>query len=139
MQNKVVLTAQFSNLIRSAAVRWKWTLDKSKVPTLNEEDLEEKFIRGSGPGGQSVNKTSSACFIRHLPSGIIVKSHEFRSLENNRKRARELLIDKLDELYNGEESVQSQMKQRREQKSLKADQKRKKKELMKKEWKEKQI
>lgn len=44
-------------------------VDRSKVPTLNEEDLEESFVRGSGPGGQSVNKTASACMLKHIPTG----------------------------------------------------------------------
>lgn len=44
-------------------------IDRSQVPTLNEEDLEESFVRGSGPGGQSVNKTASACMLRHTPTG----------------------------------------------------------------------
>ena len=41
--------------------------------TLNEEDLEEKFIRGSGPGGQKINKTSSCVELKHIKTGIIVK------------------------------------------------------------------
>lgn len=44
-------------------------IDKSLVPTLYEEDLEESFVRGSGPGGQSVNKTASACMLKHIPTG----------------------------------------------------------------------
>lgn len=44
-------------------------VDRSKVPVLKEEELEEKFVRGNGPGGQSVNKTSSACSLRHIPTG----------------------------------------------------------------------
>ena len=41
--------------------------------TLNEEDLEEKFIRGSGPGGQKINKTSSCVELKHIKSGIVIK------------------------------------------------------------------
>ena len=41
--------------------------------SLNEEDLEEKFIRGSGPGGQKINKTSSCVELKHVKTGIIVK------------------------------------------------------------------
>jgi hypothetical protein len=37
--------------------------DKRDVPVLDEKDLEEKFVRGSGPGGQSINKTANCvCF-----------------------------------------------------------------------------
>lgn len=40
---------------------------------LDESDLEEKFIKGFGPGGQSVNKSSNCVQLKHLPTGIIVK------------------------------------------------------------------
>ena len=47
--------------------------DGDSYPTLNEEELEERFVRGSGPGGQSVNKTSNNVILKHLPTGIVVK------------------------------------------------------------------
>lgn len=40
---------------------------------LKEEDLEEDFVRGSGPGGQSVNQTANCVVLKHRPSGIVVK------------------------------------------------------------------
>ena len=52
---------------------------------LKEEDLEEKFVRGSGNGGQKVNKTSNCVFIKHKPTGMTVKCHQTRSLSQNRK------------------------------------------------------
>lgn len=42
-------------------------------PELKPEDLEELFVRGSGPGGQAVNKTSNCVVLKHKPSGIVVK------------------------------------------------------------------
>ncbi len=60
------------------------------------EDLEESFLRGSGHGGQKVNKTSSTVRLRHLPTGIEVRCQEERSLAQNRARARSLLCDKLE-------------------------------------------
>lgn len=42
-------------------------------PELLESDLEEQFVRGSGPGGQSVNKTSNCVVLKHRPSGLTVK------------------------------------------------------------------
>lgn len=83
-------------------------IDRSKVPKLVEEDIEEKYIKGWGPGGQSVNKTTNAVFLRHIPTGVWIKCHESRSLDRNRKMARTMLIDKLDEKLNGEDSVAKQ-------------------------------
>ncbi|XP_060105181.1 mitochondrial translation release factor in rescue [Heteronotia binoei] len=71
---------------------------------LNEADLEEQFVRGSGPGGQATNKTSNCVVLKHLPSGIVVKCHETRSVELNRQRAREILQEKVDVFYKGETS-----------------------------------
>lgn len=47
----------------------KYTLDYSRVPTIKEEDLDEQFIRGSGPGGQAVNKTNNCVLLLHKPTG----------------------------------------------------------------------
>lgn len=60
------------------------------------EDLEESFIRGSGHGGQKVNKTSSTVRLKHLPTGIEVRCQEQRSLSQNRYLAREELCHKLE-------------------------------------------
>lgn len=43
------------------------------LPVLNEDDLREQFVRGSGPGGQATNKTSNCVVLKHTPSGIVVK------------------------------------------------------------------
>ena len=40
---------------------------------LNEDEMEENFIKGWGKGGQKVNKTSNCVQLRHKPSGIMVK------------------------------------------------------------------
>jgi len=40
---------------------------------LKESDLEERFVKGGGPGGQAVNKTNNAVWVRHLPTGIQIK------------------------------------------------------------------
>lgn len=49
----------------------KHTLDYSRVPKLKEEDLDEQFVRGSGPGGQAVNKTNNCVVLVHKPTGIV--------------------------------------------------------------------
>ncbi|KZT60480.1 hypothetical protein CALCODRAFT_120284 [Calocera cornea HHB12733] len=73
---------------------------KREVPVLREEDLEESFIRGSGPGGQAINKTSSCVSLIHRPTGIRVLAQPTRSREQNRQAARKILVEKLDQLYN---------------------------------------
>lgn len=50
-------------------------------------DVDEKFIRGSGPGGQKINKTSSTVWLRHRPTGIEVRCQDERSQTANRERA----------------------------------------------------
>ncbi len=55
-------------------------------------DLEEKFARSSGPGGQNVNKVASAVTLRHRPTGISVTVQDSRSQSQNRKLARERLL-----------------------------------------------
>ena len=60
---------------------------------IKESDLDEQFIRGSGHGGQKVNKTNNCVFLKHLPSGISVKCHIERSREINRFLARRELCD----------------------------------------------
>lgn len=113
-------------------------IDKSKVPVLNENDLEESFVRGSGPGGQSVAKTNSACCLRHIPTGIRVKCHQQRSLIQNRQTARKLLIDRLDDIYNGDQSVRAQKERVEATKKAKRKQKSKKNAELRNAWKEQQ-
>lgn len=43
------------------------------LPVVKEEELEEQFVRGSGPGGQATNKTSNCVVLKHIPTGIVVK------------------------------------------------------------------
>eukprot|EP00092_Neocalanus_flemingeri_P023843 GFUD01025868.1.p1 GENE.GFUD01025868.1~~GFUD01025868.1.p1 ORF type:complete len:149 (-),score=55.70 GFUD01025868.1:245-691(-) len=90
--------------------RHKSHIDKSSVPRLDQADLQEKVTLGSGPGGQAVNKTANAVFLKHLPTGLWVKCHQTRSVEMNRKIAKQLLVIKLDNLVNGENSVENQKK-----------------------------
>ncbi|KAJ3814848.1 RF-1 domain-containing protein [Lentinula aff. lateritia] len=69
-----------------------------KIPELKEEDIEESFVRGSGPGGQSVNKTENNVQLLHKPTGIRVACQETRSLFTNRMLARRFLQSKCQQL-----------------------------------------
>ncbi|HSX03554.1 MAG TPA: peptide chain release factor-like protein [Rhabdochlamydiaceae bacterium] len=64
---------------------------------IKEEDLIEKFILGSGSGGQKINKTSSCVYLKHLPTGIEIKCQRERSRELNRYYARQELCDQFEE------------------------------------------
>ncbi len=59
-------------------------------------DVEERFVRGSGPGGQKINKTSSTVWLRHRPTGVEVRCQAERSQAANRERAWAELCDRLE-------------------------------------------
>lgn len=59
-------------------------------------EVEEKFIRGSGPGGQKINKTSSTVWLRHRPTGVEVRCQRERSQSANRELAWQELCQKLE-------------------------------------------
>ncbi|TDU63101.1 RF-1 domain-containing protein [Prosthecobacter fusiformis] len=63
---------------------------------IREEDLQEDFVRGSGPGGQKINKTSSTVVLRHVPSGLEVRCQRERSQVMNRYWARMELCDRME-------------------------------------------
>ena len=69
-----------------------------------ESDIEEKFIRSSGPGGQNVNKNATCVFIRHLPTSLEVKSQTQRSQGLNRYYARKRLCELIEEQKLGSKS-----------------------------------
>jgi protein subunit release factor B len=77
---------------------------------IHEQDLEETFIRSSGPGGQHVNKTSTCVRLVHRPSGLSVKVQSSRSQGLNRFLARRLLADRLEQQLRGAESPQAQQR-----------------------------
>jgi len=79
---------------------------KAKMDSLGikEEDLAEKFILGSGKGGQKVNKTSSCVYLKHKLTGIEVKCRKERSQTMNRFLARRILVNKVESLVLGRRS-----------------------------------
>ena len=74
---------------------------------LDPKDVSERFVRGSGHGGQKMNKTSSCVELHHAPSGVSVRVQEYREQHKNRIRAWKLLIDKIEEQMKGAESKRS--------------------------------
>lgn len=88
-----------------------------------EGDLIESFLKGSGPGGQKINKTSSAVQLKHIPSGIVVKSQETRSREQNRRTARRILGEKLEDIEKGPQSRTALRTEKARKKKASADKK----------------
>ncbi len=64
---------------------------------LDPADFDESFARSSGPGGQHVNKVSTAVTLRHRPSGAAVTVQDSRSQAANREIARERLLDQIEQ------------------------------------------
>lgn len=75
---------------------------------ITESDLLEKFIRGSGAGGQKINKTSNCVFLKHLPSGVCIKCQIDRSREMNRFAARRELCEQLEAIRDGKTIAKTQ-------------------------------
>jgi len=69
-----------------------------------EKDLEEKFIRSGGHGGQNVNKVATCVQLKHLPTGFEVKCQQERSQALNRFLARRILADKVERAVLGRKS-----------------------------------
>ena len=72
------------------------------------QDLDEHFIRGSGSGGQKINKTSSCVQLIHKPSGIEIRCQKTRSQADNRYWARRELCERIEEKVLGEKSAKRQ-------------------------------
>lgn len=96
-------------------------------PTLHDDDITEKFLHGSGPGGQKINKTSSAVQLKHLPTGIVVKYQDTRSRTVNRKMARKILQEKIEELELGDEARTKVKQREKSKKRQSAEKKRRRK------------
>jgi peptide chain release factor len=85
---------------------------------LREADLQETFARSGGPGGQNVNKVSTAVTLRHLPSGLSVTVQDSRSQATNRKLARERLRELLERKGREQSAAErAQREKRRRQRS----------------------
>ncbi|XP_036209771.1 probable peptide chain release factor C12orf65 homolog, mitochondrial isoform X2 [Myotis myotis] len=112
--------------------------DHPALLSLEESDLEEQFVKGHGPGGQATNKTSNCVVLKHVPSGLVVKCHQTRSLDQNRKLARKILQEKVDVFYNEENSVayreRREAEKKKQERKKRAKQTLEKKRLLKELW-----
>ncbi len=86
------------NQFRQHHRRNNWFVGVRECPTPEEteidirsDDLVVETMRGSGPGGQHINRREMAVRIRHLPTGVVVTAREGRSQKENLARARERL------------------------------------------------
>lgn len=92
-------------------------------PKIAEEETFKRYLKGSGPGGQKINKTSSAVQLTHLPTGIVVKSQATRSRTQNESIARRILAEKVEILEKGSESRVEKKRERVSQKKRSAEKK----------------
>jgi protein subunit release factor B len=76
----------------------KWLQERMKALGIYEKDIEEKFIRSSGSGGQKVNKTSTCVYLKHLPTRIEIKCMEERNQSLNRFLARRELVRRVERM-----------------------------------------
>jgi protein subunit release factor B len=76
----------------------RWLREKMAELGISEEDLEEKFVRSSGKGGQHVNKSSTCVWLKHIPTGVEVKCMAERSQSLNRFLARRELAERIEAL-----------------------------------------
>ncbi|MBI5753524.1 peptide chain release factor-like protein [Candidatus Peregrinibacteria bacterium] len=76
-------------------------IQKAQELQIKTENILESFIRGSGKGGQKINKTSSCVLLRHQPTGIEVRCQKHREQSANRLSAYKLLILKIEQKIKG--------------------------------------
>lgn len=88
--------------------KWEKLAEWMAKLQINEADLIEKFILGSGKGGQKLHKTASTVYLKHPPSNLEIKCQDSRSREDNRYFARMRLCEKLQTLISDEKTKNQQ-------------------------------
>lgn len=76
----------------------RWLKERMEALGIREEDIEERFVRSGGKGGQHVNKTSTCVYLKHRPTGTEVKCMQERSQSLNRFLARRELVERIEML-----------------------------------------
>jgi protein subunit release factor B len=92
---KIVLSLEGRAVVVLFAVseeKNRWLQERMEALDIREKDIEEKFVRSSGSGGQKVNKASTCVYLRHIPTGIEIKCMRERSQSLNRFLARRELV-----------------------------------------------
>jgi peptide chain release factor len=95
----------------------RWLRERMETLNIQEKDIEEKFVRSSGHGGQNVNKTSTCVYLKHIPTGIEVKCMKDRSQSINRFFARRELVKRIEQWTGKETGVDAKLEKVRKQKA----------------------
>jgi protein subunit release factor B len=95
----------------------RWLQERMDALGIHEKDIEEKFIRSSGRGGQKVNKTSTCVYLKHFPTGIEIKCMKERNQSLNRFLARRELVKRIEKLSGCLTPEEIEMRKVRRQKS----------------------
>lgn len=83
---------------------------------IKKDDVEEKFVRSGGKGGQNVNKVSTCVQLKHIPTGLTVRCEVHRTQNKNRELARQILKKKLDKIHQEKlQSIESDYEKRKRQ------------------------
>ena len=94
-----------------------WLRDRMEELGIFEKDIDEKFVRSSGHGGQNVNKTSTCVYLKHIPTGIEVKCMKDRSQSINRFLARRELVKRIEGLSGQSPSEETEREKIRKRKA----------------------
>lgn len=107
--------------------KWQKLETLMKKLNISDTDIVEKFIVGSGKGGQKLHKTASTVYLKHLASGIEIKCQNSRYREDNRYFARCRLCEKLQQQLTGEKTKKQQaiekLKRQKKRRSRRSKQK----------------
>ena len=102
-------------------------VEKAKTLGIDGAQITERFIRGSGAGGQKINKTSNCVQLKYEPLKLEIKCQKHREREKNRLSAYKLLIKKIDTIVRGEESDEAKrifkLKKQKQRRSRRAKEK----------------
>lgn len=125
LRTRNTLQQTLRHALHSSAVQLAKQMPPRRI--IPESDIIENFLKGSGPGGQKINKTSSAVQLKHIPTGIVVKYQDTRSRAINRKVARQLLQDRLEEYELGDDARTRVKAREKSKKKASSDKKKRRK------------